>query len=112
MLRFITLFSTLLLAISANAAPKTLSDSDITRYFVCSYLHKADSYKIGSYLTKNYEMQWYTYSDKFKVLVNDKLSEIARDQDISKFKSEDQLSEKYQCNSAYIDLIGLSNINI
>ncbi|MGO1192155.1 hypothetical protein, partial [Vibrio casei] len=89
-----------------------LSDPDVTRYFVCSYLHKEDSYKIGSYLTKNYEMQWYTYSDKFKVLVNDKLSEIARDQNISKFKSEDQLSEKYKCNSAYIDLLGLSNIKI
>lgn len=114
MLRFITIFSTLLLALSAHAQtePKTLSDSDVTRYFVCGYLHQADSYKIASYLTKNYEMQWYTYRDKFRVIVDQKLAQIAREDNISKFRAEDQLSEKYQCNSAYIDLLGLSNIKI
>ncbi|OEF25751.1 hypothetical protein [Vibrio rumoiensis] len=112
MLRLITLLSALFFAVSASAEPKTLSDQDVARYFVCSYLHTEDSYKIGSYLIQNYEIQWYTYSDTFKALVSDKLSEIAREQNVSKFKAEDELSNKYQCNSAYIELIGLKNIKI
>ncbi|WP_105901753.1 hypothetical protein [Vibrio gangliei] len=91
---------------------KRLSDPEVTRYFVCSYLHTEDSYKVGAYLIKNYETQWYTYNEKFKALVSDRLSEISRDQGVSKFKAEDELSNKYQCNSAYIDLLGLSNIKI
>lgn len=103
----------LMLAFSTHAStPERLSDADVTRYFVCSYLHTEDSYKIGAYLIKNHETQWYSHSETYKALVNDKLAEISRDQSVSKFKAEDELSTKYQCNSAYIDLIGLSNIKI
>lgn len=117
MLRLLTLCSILLMSFVSQAAttdtpPKTLSDAEITRYFVCSYLHTEDSYKIGAYLSNNYEMQWYTYNDKFKPLVNSRLSDISREQGVSKFKAEDELSEKYQCNDAYIDLIGLSKFKI
>ena len=103
----------LMLAFSAHSStPERLSDSEVTRYFICSYLHTEDSYKIGSYLNKNYEVQWYSYSETYKALVNNKLAEISREQGISKFKAEDSLSTKYQCNRAYIDLIGLNKIKI
>lgn len=111
--RLLTLGASLMLAVSVHAAtPERLSDSDVTRYFVCSYLHTEDSYKIGSYLIKHYEMQWYSHNETYKALVNDRLSEISREQSVSKFKAEDELATKYQCNRAYIDLIGLSNIKI
>ncbi len=98
--------------VSQATETKRLSGPEVTRYFVCSYLHTEDSYKVGAYLIKNYETQWYTYNEKFKALVSDRLAEISRDQGVSKFKAEDELSNKYQCNSAYIDLLGLSNIKI
>ncbi|MGO2342228.1 hypothetical protein [Vibrio litoralis] len=113
MVRLFAISFSFMLAFSSHAAAdERLSDSDVTRYFVCSYLHTEDSYKIGAYLIKNYEVQWYSHSETYKALVNDRLAEISRDQSVSKFKAEDELSTKYKCNSAYIDLIGLSNIKI
>ncbi len=91
---------------------KTLTEQETTRYFVCGFLHKEDSYEIAKYLRQEYEVVWYTNKDKHRKVVADRLKHLAQQQGTSKFKAEDILASKYKCDTAYIELIKLDKIKI
>ncbi|MBD1573354.1 hypothetical protein HC725_08715 [Vibrio sp. S17_S38] len=90
---------------AAQSDPAMLPEKDLTRYLVCGFLHKEGSYKIGSYIMNEYPIQWTTHHEEYQTLVENKLTEISQQQNVSKFKAEDTLYSKYQCASAYADLL-------
>lgn len=90
---------------TTQLAPAMLPEKELTRYLVCGFLHKEGSYKIGSYIMNEYPIQWTTHHEEYQTLVENKLTEISQQQNVSKFKAEDTLYNKYQCASAYADLL-------
>ncbi|MBD1577237.1 hypothetical protein HC723_12435 [Vibrio sp. S11_S32] len=85
--------------------PKMLADKDLTRYLVCGFLHREGSYKIGSYVMTEYPIQWTMHHAEYQALVENKLTEISQQQNVSKFKAEDTLYDKYSCGQAYAELL-------